>query len=334
MREIKPTVRRSIELTGLVLLGWLIQIGQSIVMPIILSFFIAVMLMPVLRFLKSKKIPDIIGIVISLALALVVVAGILFFISLQMANLAKDWPQLSHNINVHWEGISGWLDKTFNLSKNDQMQIFQDNGKDFLKKGLEAFSGFAVSASSVFVFLGLIPIYTFLILFYRKLILGFVFLWFKNVQQNKVAEVIYETETMIKSYLTGLLIQITYITVLLGLALFIFGIKHALLIGIIFALLNLIPYVGALIGNILGVLLTLSSTPDLWQVITVLLIIAAVQFLDNNILMPKIVGSKVRINALVSIVGVFLGGALAGVSGMFLSLPILAVFKIIFDRTV
>ena len=131
----------------------------------------------------------------------------------------------------------------------------------------------------------------------------------------------------------GLLIQITYMTVLLGGILLLLGIKHALLIGVIFAILNLIPYVGALIGNIIGVLLTLTASTDLTPVITVLAVIAGVQFLDNNILMPRIVGSKVKINALFAILGVVVGGSLAGVSGMFLSMPIIAVLKIIFDRT-
>ena len=120
---------------------------------------------------------------------------------------------------------------------------------------------------------------------------------------------------------------------LLGGILMILGIKHALLIGILFAILNLIPYIGVLIGNIIGVLLTLTSSAELGPILTVLITIAAVQFLDNNILMPKIVGSKIRINALTSIVAVITGGALAGISGMFLSLPVVAVLKVVFDRS-
>jgi predicted PurR-regulated permease PerM len=81
------------------------------------------------------------------------------------------------------------------------------------------------------------------------------------------------------------------------------------------------------------VLLTLASSQDSWPILVVLISIAVVQFLDNIILMPRIVGSKVKINALASIVGVIVGGSMAGVSGMFLSLPIIAVLKIIFDRS-
>jgi predicted PurR-regulated permease PerM len=178
-----------------------------------------------------------------------------------------------------------------------------------------------------------LPIYIFLLLFYKNLLLRFVFLWFPQENQKQVEGAMRETEVIIKSYLVGLLIQITYITVLLGVSLMLFGIKHALLIGVIFAILNLIPYVGALLGNVIGVLLTLTSSQELWPILTVLITIAVVQFLDNNILMPRIVGSKVKINALATILGVIVAGALAGVAGMFLSLPIMAVFKIIFDRT-
>jgi predicted PurR-regulated permease PerM len=194
-------------------------------------------------------------------------------------------------------------------------------------------AGAAVTLSSVFVFVGLLPIYIYLILFYKDILLRFTFMWFKTDDHAKVKEVVYETESIIKSYLVGLLIQVSYMTILLGGILMIIGIKHALLIGVIFAILNLIPYVGALIGNLIGVLLTLTSSTELWPVLTVLGVIAVVQFLDNNILMPRIVGSKVKINALFSILGVFIGGAIAGVPGMFLSLPIIAVLKIIFDRS-
>jgi predicted PurR-regulated permease PerM len=100
-----------------------------------------------------------------------------------------------------------------------------------------------------------------------------------------------------------------------------------------FAILNLIPYIGALIGNLIGVILTLTSSQELWQIWAVLGTIAAVQFLDNNILMPRIVGSKVKVNALASIVGIVAGGTIAGVAGMFLSIPVMAVLKIMFDRS-
>lgn len=158
-------------------------------------------------------------------------------------------------------------------------------------------------------------------------------MWFEQGDTHQVGEALKGVEFIIHSYIIGLLIQFTYMTILMGGALLIFGIDYARLIADIFAVLNLIPYIGAFIGNIIGVLLTLSSSPSLSSVFTVLIVISVVQFLDNNILMPFIVGSKIRINALVSLFGVIIGVTLASISGMFLSLPLIASLKIIFDHT-
>lgn len=333
MREIPLTVKRSIELLGLGLLGTIFVIGSNIIMPVIMAFFISIMLVPIYRFLRKYKCPEIIAIILPILMVAVFVGLIVWFFSAQVGQLAADFPQIKKNVSMHLKSLSEWFGQITHYSTSEQMDFINKKSNDLLNMAGGMASGAAVTLSSVFVFVGLLPIYIYLILFYKDILLRFIFMWFKPDHHAKVKEAIYETESIIKSYLVGLLIQITYMTILLGGLLLLFGIKHALLIGIIFALLNLIPYVGALVGNILGVLLTLTASTSLAPVITVLAVIAAVQFLDNNILMPRIVGSKVKINALMAILGVIVGGSMAGVSGMFLSMPIIAVLKIIFDRT-
>ncbi len=245
----------------------------------------------------------------------------------------SDFPQIKKNVALHLNSLSAWVGNKWGFSTEQQVNLIKEQNDKMLNYASGLLGGAASSVTGILIFIGLLPIYIYLILFYKNLLLRFVFLWFPPTLQNKVEDVVHETESIIKSYLIGLLIQITYITILLGGILLLFGIKHAILIGAIFAVLNLIPYLGALIGNLLGVLLTLSSSQELLPVLVVLGSIAVVQFLDNNILMPRIVGSKVKINALATIVGVIVAGSLAGISGMFLSLPLIAVLKIIFDRT-
>jgi predicted PurR-regulated permease PerM len=261
------------------------------------------------------------------------VALLVWFFTAQIGRLIADFPQIKQNVTVHLQSLSEWINTKTNFSTEKQLALINEQSNKILDYAGGLLGGAAGSVTSVFIFVGLLPIYIFLMLFYKNLLLRFVFLWFPQDSHKQVEDVMRETQIIIKSYLIGLLIQITYITILLGGILMIIGIKHALLIGVIFAILNLIPYVGALVGNIVGVLLTLTSSQEVWPIFAVLGTIAAVQFLDNNILMPRIVGSKVKINALATIVGVIVAGALAGVSGMFLSLPVIAVLKIIFDRT-
>lgn len=333
MKELPLTVRRSIELLGLCLLGTLLVLGRGIIMPILMAFFLSIVLLPVYRFLRSKRFPEVLAIVLPILLILVFLVGLIWFFSSQIAILASDFPQIKANIMAHLNSLSSWINKLTDFSTTEQLKFINDQSNKLLNYAGSAASGAATSLTNVFIFLGLVPIYIFLFLSYKNLLLRFVFIWFEPSQHKKVQEVMKETEMIIKSYLIGLVIQIAYVTILLGGILMIIGIKHALLIGVIFAILNLIPYVGALIGNFIGVLLTLTSSQELWPIFTVLGVIAFVQFLDNNILMPRIVGSKVKINALAAIMGVFLAGSLAGISGMFLALPIIAVLKIIFDRS-
>lgn len=333
MKEFPLTVKRSIELLGIVLAIAIFVVGRDIIMPIIMAFFISIMLLPIYRFLRKYKVPESLAIILPILLVAIFIAGIVWFFSAQIGMLVDDFPQIKQNVAKHLQSLQEWVSGLTGIDTKKQTAFINEKSDDLLSMGGKAASGAAVTLTGVFVFVGLLPIYIYLILFYKDILLRFTFMWFKTDDHPKVKEVVYETESIIKSYLIGLLIQVSYMTVLLGGILLLIGIKHALLIGVIFAILNLIPYVGALIGNLIGVLLTLTSSTELWPVVTVLGVIAVVQFLDNNILMPRVVGSKVKINALFSILGVLLGGTIAGVSGMFLSLPIIAVLKIIFDRT-
>ncbi|WP_299824033.1 AI-2E family transporter [uncultured Pontibacter sp.] len=333
MQNIPLTVRRAIEVMGLFFLGWIIVLGKGVLAPILMAFFLSIMLLPLYRFFRKYKFPEMLAIAISL-LTLFVVAGlIIWFFSAQISSLVQDFPTIQKNVTNHLNALSAWVGRHSPYSTAEQMEFIRTRSSGLLSYAGNLLSGAALSVTSVFVFVALLPIYIFLLLFYRNLLLRFVFLWFPEEMHGKVGEALHEMQIIIKSYLFGLLIQVSYMTVLLGGILLIIGIKHALLIGLIFAFLNLIPYVGALLGNIIGVLLTLASSSELWPILAVLGTIAGVQFLDNNILMPRIVGSKVKINALATIVGVLVGGEIAGIAGMFLSLPIIAILKIIFDRS-
>ena len=333
MSTLPLTVRRAIELMGLYFLGMIIIVGKDVITPIVMAFFLSIMLLPLHRFFLRKKLPETLSICISLMIMAIVLGLLIWFFSSQISNLVSDFPQIKRNVQVHISTIGHWIDQKTGFSTAQQTKLINDQNEKVLNYAGNMLGGAASSVTGVLIFIGLLPIYIFLMLFYKNLLLRFIFLWFPSNNHAKLEEVMRETEVIIKSYLVGLLIQITYITVLLGAILFFFGIKHAILIGAIFAILNLIPYVGALVGNLIGVLLTISSTQEVGPIFIVLGTIAFVQFLDNNILMPRIVGSKVKINALATIVGVIVAGALAGVSGMFLSLPVIAVLKIVFDRT-
>ena len=324
-----PTVKRAIELLGLFVLGTIVLAGNTIIMPLLMAFFFSLVLLPVFRFFRKLKFPEAIAVFLPILLLSVIVALIIWLFSSQVSALLDDFPQIQKTVTKHLDNLSIWVSQSFGYSPAEQLRFINEQSKKLFNSLGGVLSGAAGSLSGMVIFIGLLPIYIYLIILYRNLFIKFVLMWFKPDEHQNVEEGIRQTEKMVKNYLVGLLIQITYIIILLGVTLWLFGIQNALLIGIIFAFLNLVPYLGALIGNILGVLLTLASSDSITDVLIVLGAITFVQFLDNNILMPRIVGSQVKINPLVSIVGIIVGGAMAGLSGMFLAMPLLSIFKII-----
>ncbi|HOZ86650.1 MAG TPA: AI-2E family transporter, partial [Bacteroidia bacterium] len=105
-----------------------------------------------------------------------------------------------------------------------------------------------------------------------------------------------------------------------------------ILLGVITGVLNMIPYIGILVAGGISILATLTSTAEVSVILGVVIVNALVQLIDNNLLVPMVVSSKVKINAFVSIVAIIIGGALGGIAGMFLAIPLIAIIKVIFDR--
>ncbi|WP_224746243.1 AI-2E family transporter [Mucilaginibacter glaciei] len=327
------TVKRAIELVGLFILGTIIVTGSTIIMPLLMAFFFSLVLLSVFRFFRKLKFPEAIAVMLPILLLTIVLALIIWLFSSQVGALIADFPQIQRTVTKHFDNLSIWISNSFGYSPAEQLKFINTQSKKLFSSLGGLLSGAVGSLSGIVIFIGLLPIYIYLILLYRNLFLKFVLMWFKKDEYQNVEEAIRQTEKMVKSYLVGLLIQITYIIVLLAGSLWVFGIQNALLIGIIFAFLNLIPYLGALTGNILGILLTLASSESITDVLIVLAAITFVQLLDNNILMPRIVWSQIKINPLVSIVGIIVAGTMAGISGMFLAMPVLSLLKIVFDHT-
>lgn len=130
----------------------------------------------------------------------------------------------------------------------------------------------------------------------------------------------------------GLIIEMAIISTCNVIVLLIIGIKYAIFLGIFTGILNIMPYIGIYTGTLFTILVTLTTSASMSQVSWILIGLLAIHFCDANFLMPRIVGSRVRINALSTIVGVVIGGFLIGIPGIFFATPTIAILKIVFDR--
>lgn len=322
-------LRATLVLLGLFLFFNALLILRDVLVPLCFAALIAILLNPLVNRLMKWKVPKVIAIILALLLAVLLIGGIIAFISAQVAHFSELAPELKEKSTELANTVQSWVRRTFNVpisKQNAMIAQAAENSKQYVGQTLGTLFG-------IIGVVVLLPIYTFLFLYYKPLFLNFFYEVFEDKHEEKVADVLSETKGAIQGYIVGLLIETAIIAVLNSVALLILGVKYAVLIGVIGAVLNLIPYVGGLIAILLPVIMSFLTGDGGYT--TPLLIVAAysvIQFLDNNIIVPKIVSSKVDVNAFVTIIIVLLGGTIWGVSGMFLAVPFIAVCKIVFDR--
>jgi predicted PurR-regulated permease PerM len=145
-------------------------------------------------------------------------------------------------------------------------------------------------------------------------------------------DILIHVKSSVQRYLVGIIIEMIIVSTLTSIGFMIIGVQYAVLLGIITGLLNLIPYVGILSAGLLSIFATLGGESDLNIVLGVIVVNVIVQLIDNNLVVPLIVSSNVRINAMASIIGIIIGGSLLGIAGMFLAIPLIAILKVVFDR--
>jgi predicted PurR-regulated permease PerM len=323
--------RLCFNLSSIALVVLLLYAGQAILVPFFFAVLLATLLLPFTIFLEKKGLHRIFAIVFSLSFSFIIIGSIIYFLVTQTANFFDDLPTIHARLDALSDVIQKWVRETFAITIRKQDQIVNDLK---MNTGTGMLGATFVTITQLISYVVLLPVYAFLILYYRILIKKFLVNTFRDGREDEVKKILQEAQSVSQRYIAGLLIELTIVFGLNAIGFWILGIKYVLFLALLSALLNLIPYIGMLVANILCMLITLISSDvmRISDIIWVGMILLLVQFIDNNFLMPLVVGSKVRINSLVTIVGVLVGGALFGVPGMFLCIPGLAVLKVIFDR--
>lgn len=321
-------IKSTVILFGLILLLYALSSLRDILTPICFSFMLAILLNRLVVKLEHFKISKFWAILIAVLFGFILIAGVAYFISSQILSFGDDLPLLKKKFFLLFSRFQHSFQHTFGFAIKQQDQWISE-----AETGMKPLIGQTLgTVAGTLGVLFLLPVYTFLLLYYKNLFLRFLYEIFGDTDTVKVAEVLQETKVAIQRYMVGLLLEGVVVALLNTTALFLLGVKYAILLGIIGALLNLLPYIGGVIAILLPVIVATITKDGIQTQLGVTAAFLFIQFIDNHLLIPLIVSSKVQINAFISIVIVLLGGALWGISGMFLSIPFIGVLKIIFDR--
>lgn len=301
-------------------------ITRQLLVPLFLSILFAYLLFPTAKKMEQWNIPRIATNLTLIIGSFVLFAGAIYGITLLVITFSEDLPEIREQIDSNITRLRWAIRRTFGVTAEQLDSVIGS-----IQGSGEFISEFFTGTANTILTIGLLPVYTFLLLFYRDKFRKFVSMLIPQQREEIAQNIIDQTAKIVPKYLKGLFVVCFILVGLNSLGFYLIGIDYALLIGFIAAIFNLIPYLGTVIGYLVAFLFVLTTqSPAL--ALGVVAQFFVVQFLENNILTPNITGSYVKINPLVTIFSLIAGGMLWGLPGMFMVIPYLAILKIICEN--
>jgi len=277
-------------------------------------------------------LPRWLSILITLLIIIIIFLIIFTLIYSSISSFSEDAAQIKNKAEETLKKTQISIEKNLHINTEAQLKWLENNISSFGKTGQEILTKFVNSLATFITFMGLIPIYTFFMLYYRQVFKEFITMVSNDKTQKENANELVDTIIeVVKKYVVGLFTVTLIITVLNILGLWIIDIEHAIFFGSVAGLLTIIPYVGVFIGSSLPILFAFISKESIYYPLAVFVWFQAVQWIEGNFITPKVVGSQVSLNPLIAILALLIGAAVWGIPGMILFTPLTAIVKVILD---
>ncbi|GAB2869925.1 AI-2E family transporter [Hymenobacter ruber] len=328
-----PVIHYTFLLIGLSLLVFVLHKLDGVLLPILFAGLLSVLLLPLVVRLEKWKFPRIWAIIVTLLLLVAALAGLCYLFGTQLMTLRDELPKLQEKALVYFDQMQQWASEKFGYQPMSKEELIDSSMKS-VKKSAGGYLGSTLSmTAAVLSVTTLIPIYIFCFLYYRDHMRQFMFRFVAPDKRTTVLHTMDSIQTVVQAYIQGLLTVIVVVSVLNAIGLLLLGVKFAVFFAVFASVLAVIPYIGIMVGSAIPALVTLVETGSIGKAAAVVGVFMFVQFLEGNFITPMITGSKVSINPMAAIVALILGGELWGTPGMILSIPLIAVLKVVFDAS-
>ncbi|SFE00059.1 Predicted PurR-regulated permease PerM [Chitinophaga sp. CF118] len=323
--------RLALVLHALILVLFLMHFGKTLIIPLFFALLISFALLPVSNQLERWGLHRSLASVLSILSFIVIIGSFIYILSHQVVSFTHNLPELQSKVSEMIQQISSWVFNTYHIDYQHQATYLKRSAGSLESTAFTSLGATFLGVGEVIILTIFFLIFTFFMLYHRRLFKRFIVALFPESELHKVEDVIISAKSMINRYIIGLLTEMFILIVLLLSTFAILGIKYALLISVMAALLNVIPYLGIYTAMVISMIITLADgTPS--QALTVGIVFIVAHFVDANILLPRIVGGNVKLNPLITIVAILTGKLIWGIPGMFLFIPLAAIIRIISEK--
>ena len=305
-------------------------LARSVFVPFTLSFFFAYLLYPLSWQLEKRGIHRGISIFILILSAIILLGGIGLFVGIKVSNANIDYTAIQEQITSKFENMQNIFEKKLGMNSHAMDNVI-NRSTNAISSSWESSVGMFFSRTTSTLFqMFLLPVFTFFVMFYRTKTAYFIFKITGRKNKRVTLNILREISKVTGKYLGGILLVVFILAILNSIGLLIIGVPNAILFGSLAALLNLIPYFGTLLGGLIPILYVFFSISDPFNMVfKIIILFAIIQFTENNLLTPNIVGNNIKLNPFAIIIGLLVANLIWGVAGMLIVVPIMAILKII-----
>jgi predicted PurR-regulated permease PerM len=306
----------------------ILYFGKILFIPLFFGLLVAIVMYPICKWLEVHGMRRPLAITICLLIVTILLAALFALLVWQLNVFSKDAPALLEKLEELVIRLQQWLIENVG-AKTD----LQNNWGEKLTGTIGAFLTSILQATADTIFmLFLIPVYTALFMYHRKIFVQYLKLITPARHQQNLDRILQQTIHTYFSYIKGMLIVYLIVGILNSIGLLALGVKHAILFGMLCAIMTIIPYIGIVVSALLPISVVWLETGNLWYPIGVVGVFAFVQYLEANVIFPKVVGTQLHVSTFAMLVAVIAGGIIWGIAGMVLFIPFAAILKIVSDN--
>ncbi|WP_276482252.1 AI-2E family transporter [Paraflavitalea pollutisoli] len=317
---------------AIILLLLLLYFGSPLLVPLCYGLFIAIVLYPLCKWLELHKAPRTLAVALCLLLVILLFLALAGLLLVEFNWFLKDLPRLLQALRPLVKDIQNTLAHWLQIPPEESEAWWQQLIAGARSQVPGAVGTSIAGTGTIAVSLFLIPVYAALFLYNRhrfvQALERIIPERYKEQLPGILLEVIHSYHTFIK----GMVMVYLVVGVLNSLGLLLLGIPHAILFGMLTAVMTIIPYVGILVSALLPISVAWLTKGSVWYPVGVVAIFAIVQYLEANLIFPRIVAAQLKVSTWSTLVAIVAGGILWGVSGMILFIPFIGIAKLVLDR--
>lgn len=305
---------------------------RTFLYPLCLGVLFAYLFFPLASLFERFKIPRIIANLLSIIIGISILYGFLIFIYRRLQVFMVDIPGFEEIAIKNVKEIFGGIESAIGLTTDPEESQMIGLVRKVFETSTESLKDTLTATFNTFFTIFIMPVYIFFFLYYRNKFKNFVMMVIPEEHHDTAEKTIEEINQVTIKYMTGIFIVVLILCILNSVGLMIVGLEYAILWGVLAAIINFIPYFGTIFGYAIPFSVALLTYDSPTYALGVFILFIIIQFTENNILTPNIVGGQVKINPFFIILSVLFGGILWGVPGMFIVVPLMGMVKIVCDK--